>query len=316
MSQSGERIQSASKGFSYRSFAVPTACLVALCGTLALSVKEPKLLIAGSGLPTDDLDSDGLIAQMEQILGTDDSSSDTDGDGFADLEELSRGSDPLNPVSIPVSASYSTTTLSYSAGGILTFQALVYVPNGDTTNLVLDAGIVSKTGQALVFGPDVLNTASFFTKPALNPSDLLIVMTLPIPEGFISRQGQLNLFSRLQDKVATGFQGPTGSVGSMSVIDGGGIMMEILAAPISVQEGGGVIYRPLNDPSGPTPPATAPGQVCWQDIVPVASNGNLLQFVIQSASCQDFDAFCDATACSASFGDTVDLIDPGSLLGG
>ena len=48
----------------------------------------------GSG---DDFDQDGLTDEMEEFYGTDPNNPDTDGDGFSDGNEVSRGYDPLLP---------------------------------------------------------------------------------------------------------------------------------------------------------------------------------------------------------------------------
>ena len=42
-----------------------------------------------------DADVDGLTAQKEAELGTSDANADTDGDGYADGEEVSAGYNPL-----------------------------------------------------------------------------------------------------------------------------------------------------------------------------------------------------------------------------
>lgn len=303
--------------FNVRSAWAPASCLIALLGALAYSLDEPKTLDATTRSPNSDFDTDGLIYQQEYLLGTDDDTADTDIDGYSDLEEIARGSDPLEPGSVPSDQDYSSSVFAYSQAGFLHFQAAVYVKNADTNGLRLEAGFVGKQGQSFVFGPDVIATASFNSKRATNAADLLIMMNLPIPESFITKLGQLNLFVRLVETGSTpGSTTGAGSASTMTVVASAGTMMQVQFAPVSVNEGDGVIYRPLTGPNDPAPSTAATGQVCWQNTFPVATNGNLIQFQILSASCQDFDAFCDATACSASAGDSVDLVDPSSLLGG
>jgi hypothetical protein len=296
-----------------RALAAPAACLVVLCGALALSTRETKSLAANGTTPNGDLDADGIVNQQELLLGTDPNASDSDFDGFTDLEELARGSDPLLMASTPAANSLSTSCFAYSTQGILIFQAVVFVQGGDTNGLSLQAGMVNRFGQDFSFGPDVLNTATFFSRPSANTNDLLMVMSLSIPELYIGRVGQLNLFTKLEDTTGQGRQAVSAV---MSLAEYNGTIFEIQAAPFAVREGDGVIYRPLNNPNEPAPLSAAPGKVCWQDIVPVASSGNLLEFEVQNSDCEDFDAFCETAGCQASFGGNVQLIDAGSLLGG
>ncbi len=55
---------------------------------------------AGSLLPTTDSDGDGLVDELEALLGTDPQNADSDGDGFSDKEELENGYSPLGPEKI------------------------------------------------------------------------------------------------------------------------------------------------------------------------------------------------------------------------
>lgn len=55
----------------------------------------------GEASGTDDADGDGLTADEEAELGTDDSMADTDGDGIDDFAEVEAGSDPTNKFSWP-----------------------------------------------------------------------------------------------------------------------------------------------------------------------------------------------------------------------
>ncbi len=292
----------------------PVVCLISLSAALTYSAVQPQVLEAESEAANSDLDVDGLSFEQEYILGTDDSVADTDSDGYSDLEEIARGSDPLVKNSTPGPQPFATSTFAYSSGGLLYFQAAIYVKDSNTAGLSLESGWVNKNGQDFVFGKDVTKLATFYTKSATDLNDLLIVMNLPIPESIISKMGQMNLFVRLQDTAVVNPQ--PGSASTMSIVDSAGTMLHVRSSPASVNEGDGVIYRPLTGPNDSTPPTSTSGQVCWQSTFPVASSGNLIQFDILSASCQDFDAFCDPVACSASTGDSVVLVDPGTLLGG
>ena len=71
----------------------------------------PAAHAAGPGGP--DTDGDGLTDHFEEVLGTDGSRSDTDGDGYWDAEELARQSNPLNAANVPGS---KPTGFSASAG--------------------------------------------------------------------------------------------------------------------------------------------------------------------------------------------------------
>ena len=66
----------------------------------------------------EDTDQDGLSELEEDLLGTSDQKSDTDGDGHDDRKEVDRGTDPLDPNEYPID-NHAPTDISLSPNSVL-----------------------------------------------------------------------------------------------------------------------------------------------------------------------------------------------------
>ena len=87
--------------------------LVALFGALLL-LMWPKGSISASPIDHADADGDGLCDGQEQVLSLNQNHVDTDNDGYSDLEEIARHSEPQMSHSMPLP---STLDLGLSARG-------------------------------------------------------------------------------------------------------------------------------------------------------------------------------------------------------
>lgn len=291
-------------------------CFALALGALVHTSRETKSLAAGIGIALPvaiDYDKDGLEDVQEYVLGTNPDLNDTDSDGFEDMEEIARGSDPLDPDSIPDEAELGIGLYAYVENGIVSFHAAVYAKGGNTSGLRPEIGMVFGNGQRFPFTAGFVGTGVLLSQTTNDPSDNLLAITLPIQESFIAQMGQMNLYGRIRDVGSSGRQ--PASTGTTLVNSGGATLM-VQTSPSNVGAGQGIIYRPLTGPTVAPPSSAVVGQICHQEVVPVSSEGNLLQYEVQSAGCEDFDSYCQGTGCAGGIGGGIELVDPGALLGG
>ena len=79
---------------------------------------------AGNDGANGDPDGEGLLNTGEWLAGTDPNDADTDDDGFDDLEELNKNTDPLDPLSFPPDLSGTVTYAGTMTGNVYIVAAL------------------------------------------------------------------------------------------------------------------------------------------------------------------------------------------------
>lgn len=306
-------------GRSFGRVGAPLLCLAAIVGIFVDQSSEPQELAATSqSLLGPDYDTDGLADSMEVVLGTSPDIVDSDFDGYHDLEEVARNSDPLDAGSIPLACEVDLGMYTYIENGVLALHSAIYVNQGQLnslSSLTFELGVVVNGTQIVVAEQTYgLSTLSFFYNATQDPNDTIVVLEMPVPEWIVDKLGQLSIYSIVRD---TKPNGPQPVVDILNLVHSGGETMEIIPAPqaIALQKGGGIVYRPLSG-DGSAPATSTSGQICWQDLVPAGTNGTTIQYEVERASCEDFDSYCSGADCSAKVGTTVDLPDPGKLLGG
>ncbi len=295
---------------------IPVGCLIFATGALVLTSLEPRELSAASkSMLGPDFDSDGLADSMEMILGTSLDSDDTDGDGYDDIEEIARASDPLDPKSVPNTNPLSVGIYAYAEAGYFNLHAAVYVRDGDFDQLDFELGVVLKdkkfpVSQAVYSS----STRIFFYQGVRRGQDRLVILEMPIPDDVVTKVGSFGLYSLVRDRdEGSAPREPAIAVTAFTEING--FPMEVIPAPRVLNKGGGIVYRPLTG-EGAVPSSSSTGQICWQGISAVGTSGASILFEVDSASCEDFDSFCGGSECSASVGKVIGLPDPGTLLGG
>jgi len=294
----------------------PLLCLGALLVVLAVSL-EPRELQAGNhSLLGPDFDQDGLADTQELVIGTLPDSPDTDLDGYYDLEELTRGSDPLALESVPGVEPLLVRMYAYLEDDILALHTSIYVDDGlATSDLSFELGVVLD-GIPITVARSTYGSAAqhFFFNSSHDPNDVILVLEMPVPEWVVHRLGQLDVYSIVRDN---GINPRPDSIDLKTFVSQNETVMEIVDAPplLAAQKGGGIVYRPLTG-DGSSPPSANPGQICWQSVAPVGTNGSNIVYEVEDASCEDFDSFCNSGDCSSNVGTVLELPDPGSILGG
>jgi hypothetical protein len=300
-----------------RSAWVAAVCFGGGVLVLASSAKDqPGLDASTASHQRLDLDSDGLTDQEEQVLGTMPYASDSDADGYSDLEERARRSDPLNWSDVPVPAEFSMNTCASLENGVVNVATVLYSANGifDGTNLRI--GIVMN-GRAVTFSPSSFaNTRRLIVRGRDSLASMGKV-EVAVPESVVNRYGQLNFFSIVS---STGTNPPPPIVSVVSLVSLSGVIVQIEDGQVDDAmaldgHAKGVVYRPLA--GGDRIPSTwNGGEICFQKISLVGMRGVSAIHEIESSDCQPMDTYCSPGDCAAAVGKSLERPDPGALAGG
>ena len=161
-----------------RSLALPLGLIGIALGVLFATSGTPKGLHAnGLSLVGEDYDQDGLPDTQEEVLGTRPDEPDSDGDGFSDLEEVARKSDPLSWTSVPSDDEVALGMYAHTNEGFLNLGTAIYVKGGKFKDLKYTLGVVLK-GQTLLVNPASNSrlTRAFFYTDTKDPNDKILVL--------------------------------------------------------------------------------------------------------------------------------------------
>ena len=268
-----------------------------------------------------DTDGDGLTDHLEELLGTSGLQADSDGDGYADAEELARQSNPLDVLALPGTSPTSCGMGIYETGAVLRPVVAVYVFDGDirTADLAMGARIGSTLrGLPLSF---FAKNSTIVKTPAVDPQAAVYVYDGTMNPEHVHRFGDLSLYSTTVNEL-----GPVISADALNLASVDGVVVEQfltsmnsgppIFSPVFGTKTSGV-YQPLGGSSGTPPPATwASGKICEQSMIVAGVNGPIVLQEVIAADCKDgWASFC-GTDCTSSVGKTVQMLDPLALIGG
>ena len=258
---------------------------------------------------SEDMDEDGLVDIQEKILSTSLSDPDSDGYGFDDLEEFSRGMDPMvadDPQTLPA-AEASLAMTGRVQDHVFKAVTALYVPDGDLNGDSITFGIQIQ-GQLIPMNPMLLFVGAKITAvPGKAPNSMIYLLETPVPESIVLALGNVGLYATYSDAGATVVE----KAASLNLVAVNGVVAQIVPTA-----GGCGSYRPLTD--GPDLPATwTPAQLCVQTLETVGVIGPVIQQEVTDASCQTFstDSYCPPD-CVNLIGSTHDVVDPIGLIGG
>ncbi len=284
---------------------VPALLLLVGVGFWAADFARPQGLLA-AGTMVLDADRDGLSDRQERILRTNPDAVDTDGDQISDAEEVARQTDPRDPDSLPGFEPINVGMAACQGEGVLTVTSTIFLRSGNPHGLDVRFGAVLQ-GRLIPLPTGAILRASRIG--ILNASEgLLFVVQTPFPGGYVRAMGGLNLYATARDVI-----GGAVAADALNLVDFSGVTMSI--EPVPGGQTGGVIYVPLT--SGPDLPVSFnAGLVCWQGTSEVGSNGASSVQEVESAGCEPMDSSCSASDCASSVGTTIQILDPGVLIGG
>lgn len=283
-------------------------CLALTAGGYLFGLSFEESQLSAAPLGSLDLDQDGLVDAQESILLTDAFQADSDGDGFSDLEEFSRGSDPTVFAETPGAPVGALAMTGRAQNGVFRAVTALYVPGGSLAGATVSFGALAG-GKMAPLDPMLFFTGANLTViPTGTGNDLIYVLETPVPESLIFALGSASFFATYASPGATTVEAAT----AINLLGVNGVVAQIVGGTA----GAGSTYRPLAD--DPDIPATwTPAQVCVQNLTTVGVVGSVLQQVVDSAACEPIqsDSYCPPD-CTNLTGTTRELIDPLGLIGG
>lgn len=334
-----EALSAAPRSWNLRSTALPLAALVVV-GFGALRSTQPDwgtvtagdltgTTLHGGASGETDFDGDGLSNDAEATLGTSETLADTDGDGFSDLEEFARNSDPTSAESTPLPADLGLNMTANGSEDGMRLQIALYFTDGKLGNKHFQAGVVLN-GEArflpwLLQQPDVELTR----KTTANGLDEVLLLTVPFEENVVHQAGELSIFSVLGVDGVPAFVAAAG----IDVASHEGVLLLVHPAfderienaaqqqsqnnPYASQgPSAGSIYQPIPSGGGGVPNTWNPGEICYQATIEVSFDNGVVTHEVMAADCiPGWDAHCRSD-CSSSVGETFQTFDPLGLVGG
>ncbi len=281
----------------------------------------PALDATDIGASTD-VDGDGLDDVLEALLGTEMQLADTDADLINDLEELARGSDPLDYFSVPVAGEgdgvglaarqdsdlFMLTTMLFIEGGVLSGKHLRIT----IASAALNGSVQFTTAQILA-----LSEVSVF--PGANSADKIVAIETPFPANLLEALGGFAVVGTVEGGVG----GPILAATATTFVQSAGVLNAVSLMPAAASQGGsgsgvgvnpGLAYKPIA-PADQLPETYGPQEVCVQSTSVGGSSGAVVTYVVETSECVEADGFC-SPLCSTKGGSTVDIVDPLVLIGG
>jgi hypothetical protein len=291
------------------------ACAIFGVAFTILREGEQPGLAAASNTNRVDQDRDGLSDQQELLLGTLAFRADSDRDGYSDLEELARGSEPMNTTSRPESAPYAVGSCTSEENGYVRMLTSVYTEDGRLDNLRLAFGVLHR-GRVIRLDSHDFGYQTGFVRPG--SVGQVAVLEVGVPARLIRRLGRMHLFAVVGSRTP----GSERLVTTESLANVGGFITSIkpMHAALSVTGSGGgaqgVVYRPLASSDDLTAAGWESGKVCFQRTAAVGSVGPSIVYEVDGADCIPMDTQCSPSECAAGIGTSIDMPDPGALIGG
>ena len=292
------------------------ACAVLGVSFVALQRGGVPGLAAASNINRTDQDGDGLSDQQELVLGTLPFRRDSDRDSYTDFEEIARGSGAMDPGSVPEGGQLGLGSCASQENGFVKMLTTVFVESMPLDSLWLGFGLIYQ-GQVFYLTPQDLQYSSGFLRPAREAGETLAGLEVGIPERLVRRLGRVHLFAVL------GSQEPGSErfVTTQSFHSVGNVVTSIQQRRIGLSSSGGsgtqgVVYRPLAGDDELTAGGWQAGKVCFQQAAAVGSTGASILYEIDGADCIPMDTQCNPSDCAAGVGTSLDLPDPGGLIGG
>jgi hypothetical protein len=263
-----------------------------------------------------DTDGDGLHNLLELGITLSPDHYDSDGDGFGDGEEFARGSAPNTSTSVPRASDAALGMGAYMSGGDLRGVVAVYVADGHVNDVSLAIGFATSGARPQLLPANAYLSGMKVVEHELGPGPEKAVffdLALSLAALKAAPDGQMAFF-------ALGYR--ANQLVASSTIHltyrGGGVLQLFELANLGGAKQGDVlpvVQRPVG--GSPIPDGWVPGALCFQEVEVVGFVGPLIKQEVVSAACQSgWDGYCDQRGCDASIGSTLEVLDPGVLIGG
>jgi hypothetical protein len=304
--------------------ALPLAGIVAIGTGLVLGTQSPTggSVVHAEIQSADDYDYDGLSNRFEQVLDCSPYTSDSDGDGFPDLEEFARGSDPSDGADHPLPTTLSVNMSASGEQDGIVLQIATYYRDGQSTNKDLEVGMA--INGVIRWLPELLEQPNVEVTRWNDPSSTgeVLLISAPFPDKIVHAYGQVSVFSALSVAPnptlvcasAVDLMSIDGIVGIIQETDEDrGIQTNTHTSVIGASSGS--IYKPIPTGDGSIPAHWTPGEVCYQATVEVGMTGGTVTREVVGAGCVSGGGGCPSS-CATTVGDVFDTFDPIGLIGG
>ena len=305
------------------SWAYKGLALIAGLGALLLTL-APDGAVRASQIIHTDSDGDGLVDAQEQVLSLNQNSADTDNDGYSDLEEVARHSEPTMYHSTPLPSNINLALSARGDSGRLVVVFAIYLGDREPADIELSMGVLLRNRIGHIPPWYFMREAWMTLHPGSEPGTSVMVVECSLPPNFIHAIGNVSIYGVVEDS-------QTGAALAADVVDLGsqsGVVFMRSMPPIrtATQIGGaiggtqplsGSVYLPIPPGGdGDIPMSWVPGEVCYQKTQVVGAGGGLVSHEVVEAECRDgWDAYCKID-CASSVGSTYDTLDPAVLIGG
>jgi hypothetical protein len=279
-----------------------------------------------------DVDGDGLVYAQEHVLGTSPTNSDSDHDGFSDLEEIARHSSPISALSRPdPNKRLGVGMVAHAQSDGVHVLVSVFMSDMNLRAKQLEIGLYGHN-QILPLSNSYLAQHATLTYHAASlASGCVALIDVVLDPNIVHAAGHLTVWAR------AGIPGASAATSAASVhlLSIAGIIvwaMPVLrpGAPDQKDGSSDSVYVPLipapsgggsggngsGSGGGGVPATWEPGQVCFQHSSTVGTDGASVLNEVTSAGCvAGWDGFCPPS-CASSVGSTYRTVDPLVLIGG
>lgn len=294
----------------------------ALAAFALVAVVGGERKLAADVNPGTDPDGDFLPSVQEQILGTSANQADSDLDGYSDLEELARGTSPIDATQVPTNTTpvHLGMTAHAGADGQIHLLVAIHSTVADPRDLRLVFGVQNHRRIVTLSSAWLATHSTSQVTTGANGQGLIHLLDIGVEAAPILAAGNLTFFATASVAGSSTIH----SADTVRLTNVGGIAVLVMAPPrpVSTQQGtlpaqSGSIYVPLpTGGSGSIPSSWSAGSVCFQRSTPVAVNGPVVTQEVVAADClEGWDGYCPPS-CAASVGSTYSTLDPIGLIGG
>jgi len=277
----------------------------------------PSNLAALVAPPSPDMDGDGLVNALEATLGTWSCHTDTDGDGFSDLEEVARHSNPLDSANFPTVSESSLAMVAFQQGGVVHVATLVYAHDGNLHTKRLRFG--ARFGEHVLGVPlsAMRGGAPIQVRSGHAAGSRIAVLDPIVSSSTVHSRRGMSIFATLAQ------QGTYLDAAACDLAPVQGALYQLIrtsgtGTTTPTQGGTGIglghAYRPI-DPSSQNP-SSITGEICAQTTTVVRVVGAVVTQEVIAADCvPGWDTYC-SPGCVNTVGNTIRSIDPAALIGG
>ena len=277
-----------------------------------------------------DLDRDGLLDRHEMALGTSPWIADTDGDGVTDGLEVACRTSPWNPTDLPAAGVIDNEVGIFARGddGSTVLTLVIATCDGDLEARQVGLELLRPGSTGVLSASRLLGSAMVRTEE-VSAGCYVSAVDVRIPELYVRNFGGLAAGATVGPGNGAPIQSRATLDRTVRQTPSQKVVMfrrkANLIPPASLtspqQPGSGQsIHQPIPATGGGSdlPPTWLAGKVCFQRLETVGVSGNgltIIKEVVEAYCDGNWNSWCDVD-CPGTVGQTIEVLDPGALIGG